>query len=73
LVEIVDNTGMSFAPVIMMLLAPVAAAVFLFNLPGIAAEVRHVRVAKPLRVAEEDAAAVEQAQPHVKTNPWDEG
>jgi hypothetical protein len=57
-----------------MMLIPTALGIFLANLPSIAAEVRHVRIAKPLRVAQEDAlAAAQAAPPRAKTNPWDEG
>jgi hypothetical protein len=72
LVELVDSgTGLTYSPAILLVLVPVAVIIFLANLPGIAAEVRHVRVAKPLRVAQEDAAA-QKPPPRVKTNPWDE-
>jgi hypothetical protein len=46
-----------------------ALLVFLANLPGIAAEVRQVRISKPRRVAEEDAERAP-IQP-VAASPWD--
>ncbi len=74
LVEMVDRTGFGHAETAMLLLAPVAFVIFLLNLPSVAAEVRHVRIAKPLRVAQEDAAAeAQKAPPRQKTNPWDDG
>ena len=74
LVELVDNGGgAAMAEIVMWLLVPVALLIFLANLPSIAAEVRHVRIAKPLRVAQEDEqAAALAAPPRAKTNPWDE-
>jgi hypothetical protein len=74
LVELVDSgTGLAYADAILMTLVPTAILLFLANLPSVAAEVRHVRIAKPLRVAQEDAlAAAQKAPPRVKTNPWDE-
>jgi hypothetical protein len=68
-----SNTGMAYAPAILLTLLPAAVLIFLANLPGIAAEVRHVRIAKPLRVAQEDALAeAQKAPPRQKTNPWDD-
>jgi hypothetical protein len=54
---------------------PLAAlGVFALNLPAVSAAVRHVRIAKPSRVAEEDAlfeaARTPPAAP-VPTSPWD--
>ena len=61
------------APVLLTVVPLAALVVFLLNLPGVAAEVRHVRIAKPQRVAEEDAEmAAEKAPPKpVRTSPWD--
>lgn len=75
LVEVVEGgTGAGTAELALMMLIPTALVIFLTNLPSIAAEVRHVRIAKPLRVAQEDAlAAAQAAPPRAKTNPWDEG
>jgi hypothetical protein len=50
----------------------VAIVVLLANLPGVAAAVRHVRIAKPTRVAQEDAFIESQrAPPPVPTSPFD--
>jgi hypothetical protein len=74
LVEMVDGPGIGYEPLVQFLLVGTGTLIYLVNLPGIAAEVRHVRVAKPLRVAQEDAlAAAQSAPPRAKTNPWDEG
>jgi hypothetical protein len=55
---------------------PAAAGIVLaLNLPGIAGELRNVRVAKPARVAEEDdqlAAARRPPQPPRRQSPWDD-
>lgn len=54
---------------------PIAALLMLLaSLPEIAAEVQQVRIAKPARVAEEDAQLEAAAHPivHVPTSPWDE-
>jgi hypothetical protein len=53
------------------LLIPAAVAVFFLNLPGIIREVRFVRVAKPQRVAEEDATLEPPPPPPQKQSPWD--
>lgn len=59
--------------VLVFVLPGVALVIFAFNLPGLAAELRQVRIAKPPRVAEEDAAlaAAKSPQP-ARTSPWDE-
>jgi len=50
----------------------VAVVVLLANLPSVVAAVRHVRIAKPRRVAEEDAFVESQrAPPPVPTSPFD--
>jgi hypothetical protein len=50
----------------------VAAIVFLSNLPSVVAAVRHVRIAKPRRVTEEDAFVESQrAPPPIPTSPFD--
>lgn len=75
LYEVADTgTGAIHSPVLLMILGPLAGIIFILNLPSIAAEVRHVRIAKPTRVAEEDAEAAALAAPHhpVRTSPWDE-
>lgn len=60
--------------VVIALLLVTAGIVFLANLPGIAHEVRNVRLAKPQRVAEEDAQLVAQSAPPkpAQISPWDE-
>jgi hypothetical protein len=60
---------------LLIFLPAVAAIVFLLNLPGVVAEVRHVRIARPKRVEEEDAEIAAQLAPSpepVRTSPWDE-
>lgn len=59
---------------VMRLVLPVVAlVVFLLNLPGVVAEVRHVRIGKPRRVAEEDQAlaALHAPPPVAPINPLD--
>lgn len=60
-------------PVILVLVPFAAFVVFLLNLPGVLHEVRHVRVAKPERVAEEDTqlAGEPTAPAPVPASPWD--
>jgi hypothetical protein len=55
-----------------LLLVPFAGAIaLLLNLRPITAELRHVRIAKPARVAEEDAELAAKDTAPVHTNPWD--
>ena len=44
------------------------------NLPGVVREVRYVRIARPSRVAEEDAELAARSHPAepVRTSPWDD-
>ena len=60
-------------PLLMVVLPAVALVVFLLNLPGVSREVRQVSIARPTRVAEEDAAlaAIKRPPQVVKTSPWD--
>lgn len=60
-------------PLMMALVGFTAVLIFTLNLPGILHEVRHVRVAKPTRVIEEDKEmAPEVATPEpVPASPWD--
>jgi len=60
-------------PLLLAVVPLTALIVFALNLPGVAAEVRHVRLAKPRRVADEDAElGAELAPPApVRTSPWD--
>jgi len=53
------------------LLPAMALAVFVLNLRGILREVEYVRVAKPTRVAEEDAALAPPPPPPPRPSPWD--
>ncbi len=51
----------------------VAVVIWGFNLPGIARELMQTRVAKPARVAEEDAELAAVAEPvPTRTSPWDD-
>jgi hypothetical protein len=55
-------------------LPAIALLVFLVNLPGVVAEVRHVRIALPQRVEQEDAELAAQTAPPpepVRNSPWD--
>jgi hypothetical protein len=58
---------------ILLVVVPVVAlVVFLLNLPGVGREVQQVRIAKPPRVAEEDAQLAAQKTPPqpTRTSPW---
>jgi len=61
------------APVLLLIVGAVALIVFLLNLSAVAREVRRVRIAKPRRVAEEDAQleAIKHPPQPVRTSPWD--
>lgn len=61
-------------PEILVLLIFGALVVFAVNLPGVVRELRYVRVAKPARVAEEDAETAARLAPPeaTKTSPWDD-
>lgn len=75
LAHLIDGPGLpTDAFVVIALLIVTAGIVFLANLPGIAHEVRNVRIAQPKRVAQEDAQlAAELAPPKpTQTSPWDE-
>jgi hypothetical protein len=75
LAHVVDRTALPIEAPILLTLVPLAAlGVFVLNLPGVAREVRFVRMAKPHRVAEEDAelAARSAPPPQLKQiSPWD--
>ncbi|MHC4398848.1 MAG: ABC transporter permease [Planctomycetota bacterium] len=73
LAEIGDSRVLPLETAPLMILVPLAALmIFLINLPGVAREVRQVRVAKPKRVAEEDAERAAKRAPPVptRTSPW---
>ena len=58
---------------LVLVLLPVAAVwVLALNLPAVVREVQYVRVPKPARVAEEDAALAPPPPPPPKASPWDE-
>ncbi|MBN2021408.1 MAG: hypothetical protein JW809_01320 [Pirellulales bacterium] len=75
LVEMVNRPAPpTQTPALLVLVPGAALVVFLLNLPSLARELRNVRIAKPRRVAEEDAvlAALRHPQPgFVPQNPWD--
>jgi hypothetical protein len=65
--------GLPFDMPILQWVLPLAAAlIWLANLPGLAAELRQVRIPKPERVVEEDAAlAAQAAGDSLRKSPWD--
>lgn len=75
LAEVVDGPMSPDQVMVLLICLPAAAlVVFLLNLPGVVAEVRHVRIARPKRVEEEDAELAAQLAPPpepVRTSPWD--
>ena len=74
LIEVGEGSALpAEAPVLLVLLPGVAVIVFLLNLAGVAREVRHVRIVRPKRVAEEDTEleAIKRPPQPVKTSPWD--
>jgi hypothetical protein len=75
LFHVVDRNALPVeTPVLMTMLPLVALIVFLLNLPGVAKELRHVRIARPARVVEEDAQlmpVVVSPEP-TRLDPWDE-
>lgn len=74
LVEVVDANHFSFEVVTLLTVIPLAAGViFLANLPAIVLAVNQVRIAKPLRVSEEDEQlAALRAPPPGPSSPFDE-
>jgi hypothetical protein len=74
LMHLCDGPGLPVetAPVLF-LLAAASLLVFVLNLPWVVREVREVRIAKPKRVAEEDAelAAPKVPPKPVRISPWD--
>ena len=72
--HIVDRNSMPVeGPLMLVLVGFAAIVVFLLTLPGVLREVRHVRIAKPKRVADEDAELAALAHPPepVQVSPWD--
>ena len=67
------NSLPSDGPLMLVLVAFAALVVFTLNLPGILHEVRHVRIAKPKRVADEDETLAAEATPPqpLQVSPWD--
>jgi hypothetical protein len=59
--------------VLLIALPLTAALVVMCNLPAIIGEIRHVRIARPDRVEQEDAEARAAASPprEVQISPWD--
>ncbi len=76
LVYLLDRSSMRpETPFLLIVLSIAAVAVFLLNLPGVARQVRAIRVAKPSRVAEEDAQLAELKhgpQEPLRTSPGDD-
>jgi hypothetical protein len=75
LVEVLDGPMPADQITALLICLPaIALVVFLFNLPGVVAEVRHVRIARPKRVEDEDAELAAQFAPPpepVRNSPWD--
>jgi hypothetical protein len=73
---ILEYAGQGAPPTgnVLVTVLPLAAlVVFAANFPGLAAELRQVRISKPPRVTEEDAQlAAAKAPPPARTSPWDE-
>jgi len=76
LMHVADRRTLPPDASLLLLLVPAAAGcVLLLNLPSVARELSRVRIAKPQRVAEEDAqqaAARRPPAPPGRTSPWDE-
>lgn len=74
-VEMFDRRNLPQEAPILLVAVPLAAlVVFLLNLPATLKEIRHVRIEKPARVAEEDEqieAALHPSQGPVPISPWD--
>ena len=67
------SMGTSDRLALTLLVSTMALLVFVLNLRAVAREVRQVRIARPMRVAEEDAALAAKKRPPqpVHTSPWD--
>jgi hypothetical protein len=75
LFHVVDRSALPVeTPVLLTVLPLLALLVFVLNLPGIAGEVRHVRIARPKRVVEEDAELmpVVISPETTRMSPWDD-
>jgi hypothetical protein len=71
LAELADHGPSSVqAPILLMIIPPLAIAVLLLNMRGVAAELRRHRVAAPQRVLEEEAALHPAPTPG-PSNPWE--
>jgi hypothetical protein len=71
--EVLDGGRFVYGPTIAWTVALAGLSAFLLNLRGIAQEVRLVRAASPLRVAEEEAAMTAVSTPaRLPRSPWDE-
>jgi hypothetical protein len=73
LIYVADSRGAwtSYGTVLVTVVPLAALVVFGLNLPGVAAEVRRVRIAKPGRIVEDDAALAP-PPPKRPLSPWDE-
>jgi hypothetical protein len=73
LAEVGRSTAVTVDTIWAIFIVPIVAVVVLVaNLPAVVAAVRHVRIAKPVRVAEEDAfIELQRAPPAVATSPFD--
>lgn len=74
LAELADGRLPNYVSTLLVLLPVAAVLLFVLNLPGIARELRRVRVTAPVRVLEEDAqlaALVSPPAPPAKESPWD--
>jgi len=76
LVYLIDRRGWrSEMPLLLMVLSLAAMFIFLINVPSVARQVQAIRIAKPKRVAEEDAQLDELKhgpQQPARTSPWDD-
>ena len=72
LMDLADRQRLApFTGEIVVVLPAMALAVFVLNLRAVLREVAYVRVAKPARVAEEDAALAPPPPPPPRASPWD--
>jgi hypothetical protein len=74
LTHVMGRSGLPPEALVLLVVVPgFALLILLLNLPAVAREVQQVRIAKPQRVAEEDAELAAQKAPHTpaRTSPWD--